>query len=266
MINWVVQKNLTKPAIVEKIKSALYKRDESWEEIEVIPFSTKLPDIKNPLAFPVVYGSTTLMLNAFDHDLLKKGVFFDPFKFNMAHYVQKWGSRVLNCNGTLIPLGKVNDLQHSSNEKLFIRPNDDGKDFNGKVDTFEALIEWSTSICKLKLPDFNAYTEVWISKPKTILKEWRLFIVDDSVVSTSRYMLNGELNISTHDVPSQMLNFANECIQTYRLADVYVMDIAELEEGYKLIECNCFNGTGFYSHDIEKIVFSINSWIRNNHL
>jgi len=47
------------------------------------------------------------------------------------------------------------------------------------------------------------------------------------------------------------------------LEEVYVMDIALMEEGYKLIECNCFNGTGFYDHDIEKIIESINEFVRS---
>lgn len=39
------------------------------------------------------------------------------------------------------------------------------------------------------------------------------------------------------------------------------MDIAKSNKEYKIIECNCFNGTGFYKHEIEKIVHAINELI-----
>ena len=35
MINWILQKNLTKPEILERIKSALNQVDENWEEVEI---------------------------------------------------------------------------------------------------------------------------------------------------------------------------------------------------------------------------------------
>ena len=59
-----------------------------------------------------------------------------------------------------------------------------------------------------------------------------------------------------------MIEFAQERIAEYRIEDVYVMDIAETENEYKLIECNCFNGTGFYKHNVEKIIQSVNNFVR----
>ena len=47
MINWILQKNLTKPEILERIKSVLNGKDEIWEEVEVIPFSNEIPEIEN---------------------------------------------------------------------------------------------------------------------------------------------------------------------------------------------------------------------------
>ena len=75
-------------------------------------------------------------------------------------------------------------------------------------------------------------------------------------------MKEGELDESNDDIPKKMLEFAKARISEYRIEDVYVMDIAQIGNGYKLIECNCFNGTGFYMHDIENIIQSINKLIR----
>ena len=42
MINWILQKNLTKPEVLKRIKSTLKREDEVWEEVEIIPFSNEL--------------------------------------------------------------------------------------------------------------------------------------------------------------------------------------------------------------------------------
>ena len=38
------------------------------------------------------------------------------------------------------------------------------------------------------------------------------------------------------------------------------MDIGETANIYKLIECNSFNGTGFYDHNIESVIQAINEF------
>ncbi|MFK7932460.1 MAG: ATP-grasp domain-containing protein [Saprospiraceae bacterium] len=262
MINWILQKNLTKPEILERIKSVLNGKDEIWEEVEVIPFSNEIPKIENEDSFKIIYGSTTFMLNAYENEELREGVFFEPTKFQMTNYVDKGKDKVLNFDGQLMNFGEIENLKSENGKEWFVRPNNDGKEFSGKVETFEELKNWSNKVCQLDLPELNRNTEIWISEPKEIKKEWRLFIVDNEIVSASRYMNNGELNESENDIPKPMLDFAKERIGEYKLEDVYVMDIAEIENEFKLIECNCFNGTGFYKHDVEKIIQSVNNFVK----
>jgi len=252
MINWILQINLTKPKVVEDIKSVLTASDESYEEITVIPFSTNPPKVNSTKAFNIVYGSSTLMLNAYKSGELRKGLFYDPERFTMQNYVKQWKDNLLNSNGQLIDLGEIRNLPSEPNQKWFIRPNDDEKGFSGKLLEFKQLNEWIAKMNELNSPEINNQRQAWISNPKTIDKEWRMFIVDDRIISSSRYMNNGQLDIDR--------------IDEYRLDDVYVMDIAEVKGKYKIIECNCFNGTGFYEHEISKIVTEINRFIRNKKL
>ena len=107
MINWVLQTNLTKPNVLEAIKSALTATDESYEEITVIPFSTNSPEVKSKDAINIVYGSSTLMLNAYKNSELRKGLFYDPDKFTMQNYVNQWSDNLLNSDGQLIELGEI---------------------------------------------------------------------------------------------------------------------------------------------------------------
>ncbi len=262
MINWVLQKNLTKPEILDAIKTALNKPDELWEEVKIVPFAESFPPIKNQKAYLIIYGSTTFMLNAFSDKRLNKGVFYNPETFQMKNYVERWNHHVLNASGRLLKFGNVPNILSPPSKKWFVRPNMDSKIFSGKVDTFKNLSSWSDQVCKLNLPNFNEATEIWISETQKIEKEWRLFIVDDQIVSSSRYMNNGQLEVDKKDNPLEMLTFARNRISEYRLNDVYVMDIAQIDNSFKIIECNCFNGTGFYKHDIAGIVTAINDFIR----
>lgn len=264
-INWIIQKNLVRSEVLEQMKNAIKKDGEYFEEVKIVPFSLDLPQILHNDMFNIVYGSTTFMLNAYENERWKTGVFFDHERFSMSHYVQVWGSNMLNFEGNLIRLDQIKEIKSKAETNWFLRPNYDGKEFAGFVDRFEKLIEWSERICSLKMSNFNSETLVWISKPHLIQKEWRLFVVDNKIVSAARYMVNGDLAISLNDLPFEMLEFANDRINEFRLHDVYVMDIALCENQYKMIECNCFNGTGFYQHDIEKIVFAINHFIRTRY-
>lgn len=46
--------------------------------------------------------------------------------------------------------------------------------------------------------------------------------------------------------------------------DIFVMDVALYEGGYRIVECNCFNDTGFYDHDILTIVKNVNQYLRKS--
>ena len=262
MINWILQRNLTKPDILKKIQDALSEEDETFETIEVIPFSNQLPPPKNTNSFNIIYGSTTFMINAFNDANYQQGVFYHPDKFQMSNYVRHWGTHILNHDGKLITLGKLHEVESDLDKKWFIRPNHDGKEFSGRVNTFEELVNWSKKIIDLHLPDLNETTEIWIAEPQLIEKEWRIFIVDDNIISSSRYMLHGELNESDSDIPNEMIDYVEKRIKEYHLDEVYVMDIAEVNQQFKIIECNCFNGTGFYKHNIEKVIQAVNDSVR----
>lgn len=44
------------------------------------------------------------------------------------------------------------------------------------------------------------------------------------------------------------------------IADVganFVMDIADTEKGFKIIECGCINCAGFYAADMQKLFISL---------
>ena len=160
------------------------------------------------------------MINASNDKTYARGLFFTQSTFQMQNYVNQWKQHVLNSDGKLINLGEIDQLEYDLNDSFLIRPNNEGKEFNGKINSFDNIVQWSKEISRLNTIELNAKTKVWISKVKSIEKEWRLFVVNDEIISTSRYMKNGQLNESKDDIPDEMINFAQERIWEYRLNDV----------------------------------------------
>lgn len=64
-VHWVIQNNLIKEELLQAFREVFQKHTMSYEEVTVIPFSDVLPSIRNPNDFCLFYGSTTLMLNAY---------------------------------------------------------------------------------------------------------------------------------------------------------------------------------------------------------
>ncbi len=263
-INWILQTNLIKPEIVDNIKIALSLDRIGFEEVITIPFSDELPIIKNPTLFNVFYGSTTLILNAYKDKRFSKGIFFDNNSFNIDNYLKYWGTKMLNCDSKLTTFPEFASESHPENSKWFLRPNEDDKSFSGTVMTFAEIKKMAIDLKDSNNPYLTTQTQISVSSPKIIEKEWRHFIVNKKVISSSRYMFNGQLNISTTDIPDELLNFIDKSCNEYVPHIIFVMDTAFCCGKFSIIECNCFNGTGFYNHDIVKIVRAVNSYLQKS--
>lgn len=260
MVKWIIQNNLIKENVLNLFRNAFRQHNIVYEEVIVIPFSAELPNFE-PVDQPVFYGSTTLMMNAY-HSKYSQGVFFEEEKFTVENYQKYWGNRMLNRQGQIWFFHEFIESAVDLQQEWFIRPNDDTKSFAGQVMSSEDIKEWYQKIVQMDSDVLNAHTMIFADTPKTIIKEWRNFIVNKKVVDTTRYMFGGELNISCTDVPSEMIEFVeNSCVE-YVPHDIFVMDIAQIPEGFFIVEANCFNGTGFYEHNIGKIVKSITNFLK----
>lgn len=259
---WILQTNFVKPAVVKAIQSALEMGGIGCQEVKIIPFSDDLPELDIQAdVFYVVYGSTTLILNAAKDERLRAGVFLDPKQFNTENYIRHWGKRMLNADGRIETLAGFANEAHDPASKWFVRPNEDDKAFSGAVMKFEEVKQFSKNLEDSNNPLLTQETLISVCLPKAIEKEWRHFIVDKKVVSSSRYMLYGELNISGEDIPEALIHFVEESCRIYAPHDIFVMDTALSGEDFRIIECNCFNGTGFYDHDITAIVREVNAFL-----
>lgn len=260
-INWIIQSNLIDNKTFEGLKKAVMADNASYQEVYIIPFSDGLDIQYNCDVINIFYGTTTLIMNASKVEEYRNGIFFDNCRFQMNKYLGEWKNRMLNCDGKVLSISEFVKETHSGNDEFFIRPNDDTKSFSGYVTNFADFKE-KTAWADGQNPYYRMDSLILVCKPKQIEKEWRNIIVKGKVVSSSRYSVYGKKSVDNKDIPDEMIQFAEDCCKIFTPHDVFVMDAALGKENYYIIECNCFNDSGFYDHDIGEIVKSINNYMR----
>ncbi len=253
MEQWIIQENLIKSELLEAFVSSFDRLHIPYQKVNMIPFSTDLPDFE-PSDCMVFYGATSLMM-AVENSEFSTHLFYDSIRFSTEYYSEIWQNAMLNSDVKILDINRLSTMstELNSNEEWFIRPNEDDKSFSGMVKTSGELLDWATDIVANPNVLLSGATKIALSGKKEILKEWRNYIVDGSIVESTRYLMDGMLSVSSEDVPEAMQDFIQEQIVKYAPNDVFVMDVAETSNGYKIIECNCFNGTGFYLYQNEEV-------------
>lgn len=248
-VTWIMQQNLvTEP---KKWTYALEALGSKWKPIEIIPFSGDVPDVEvdGPA---LVYGSTTLIRGSKKKNW-NPGTFFDPANFKSTLWNLRYGGFMLNYDGYATTL---KDLQENCPEDMFIRPNDDMKDFSGsridkaELNSFYERVSYGGYM-------FDTSLEVFVAPIKSIQKEWRCFIVDGRCVASSQYRLKHML-LKNPNVPIEVINFANEMATMWSPEKAFVMDICEDYDGnLRVLELNCFNASGVYECNVIEIVKAV---------
>lgn len=93
---------------------------------------------------------------------------------------------------------------------------------------------------------------VVVAEVQDIDAEWRLFMVGGEVVGGSMYRPSAD-----RALPPELIHFAERAAQNWTPAPVFVMDVARVNRSWKIVECNCFNGSRFYDADAAAIVNAV---------
>ena len=101
----------------------------------------------------------------------------------------------------------------------------------------------------------NIDFDVIFSKVKTISGEFRLVVVDKSIVSLCSYGKEHHLDKDHASV------FAKTMIDIFNPSDIYVIDIGMVDNSWKVIEYNVFNSADMYDGNIINIVTSIEQFV-----
>lgn len=263
-IRWVIQNNLINENDLKEIQNSCKDMNVEFEEILVIPFSSEMPEFTKDDKTNIYYGSTTLMYNIYNQMNKPAGLFFDDKTFSMENYINIWKSYMLNSDAKITTFKEFSKENHEADSLWFIRPDADDKSFNGDVRTYKEIIDWSNTFTVFDNVILTEDTKIVVGPPYNIKKEWRNYIVDGKVVSSSLYRQDFRLKKSRENIPQDMIDFVEARCKEYQPHKIFAMDIALCGDEYFIIECGCLNSVGFYAADISKIVKSVSEYVAEN--
>lgn len=254
-MKFVIQCNMLKESQLLAIKEAVEGLPHQF--VGLIPFSREIT-CDSPIEglSYIPYGSTSFVETAYE--LRWRGLSFDPVRFTCD---MACANRDDMLNSDWVRLGAEHMVEHlKTRDKasdIFMRPNHDLKQFSGAVYTAEEAIDFlNDAIACASSGSYKIDKDflIMVSKPKNILVEWRWFIIDGKVIDGSMYRRKGQLNkVHVNDIIlyDEAQDFADKWLPHPNC----VMDIALLEDNKKkIVEFNCINGSGFYDHDIKKVM------------
>ena len=256
-VRWVVQSNLLSENDIELIKDACDQLDIEFFPVKVIPFSTEIPYIPIDKKFNIYYGSTLFIDNVNQKLNNPKGIFYSSEEFTMSNYINKWGNHLLSSEAQITNFNELCAKEYDVTSEWFIRPNADDKSFAGIIMDFQSIKDWKNKFQQFDSVELNEKTEILVGPAYHIKKEWRNFIVDKKIISSSLYRKDHKLYISSTDIPNEMLQFVLARCEEYTPNSIFVMDIGLCGDNYYIIECGCMNSAGFYLANVNSIVKAV---------
>lgn len=194
---------------------------------------------------PIIIGGDDFIEKANKNPPLKDGIFLCDSFFRVDSYVNLFGDKYLNSDTKYISAKEAVSKKITG---FFARPLYDNKCFDGGIIGSDSKTKEIFKRCK----SCQHYEEkcICISSMKRITAEWRTVIISGKISAICRYLpkRDGE-NIS-----AALIEFCNKCISKAPDLAAWVMDIAESNGNYYVLECNVFNASNFYSCNRHKIV------------
>lgn len=251
---WIIQENLYKEEAFLDLIKALDDFECQYKIVKVVPFSHDLIPEPNIEGHIVVMGATT-MIGIAQERKWKPGAFYNK-NFDHQIWLKNLGTELLNYEAEVCTFKDINPKYNP----FFIRPSEDRKVFSGQVIDKANFDIWRRSTEQVAYSGYTTLTPdtlVVVSPLKAIHAEWRFFVVDEKIVTGSLYK-RGDRVISLPLIHNEdAIIYAQKMVDLWQPDRAFVIDVASTDDGYKVIEYNCLNSSGFYRSDVSKIVMAI---------
>lgn len=269
-MQWIIQENMYREKGYQTLIDTLVRFEVPIIKVKVVPIIDKLipddfdthayygdySDIEEPFVddtqLAMVCGTISLA-NVGKKRGWVPGSFLND-NFDYSRWRSNYGSNLLNYDSVAGTLETIT----SPWGEFFIRPAGDSKAFTGTTMTVEEFDKWRQDLLEIRndLWILNAETEIVISPLKQIYSEYRCFVVDGEIITTSRYKM-GSVVVYRDDITPELKAFAQRMVDLWQPARAFVIDVAETSEGFKIVEINNFNSAGFYACNVGRIVEAI---------
>ena len=256
-MHYIIQKNVFKEENYNKIFTALDRLGLSYEIVDCLPFLEDYEFISDRKdIFP--FGSVKMARLSAKNNWVPGSFYGGNHDFTI--YSKEYGINLLNSGSIICEFGDKTIWDNGFirlNMMLFIRPCKDSKVFTGKLFTqtkWEDFVQESLTNGHTTSLDSNTLIQVAI--PKKIYKEARVWVIGGKIITSSYYFFHGNIDYE-ENVEPEGLEFAQKMIDLYQPAEAFVIDICLCELGWKIVEINCINCSGFYKGDLQKILIGL---------
>jgi hypothetical protein len=248
-MHWVIQKTIFKPINYQALTESLTRNNVPFITVSIPPGTLNLnPDLAGLNNNNVYVCGAIKMAKIAEQKNWYPGSFLNA-NYNFSIWLRELKDELLNADCLI---GTLLDLDVSNLEKFFIRPTEDNKAFDGMIIERELFLSWRKSESKKEIQTLN----VIVSSPKKIYSEYRFFIVEYRIVTASLYKVQDNPLLSSH-VPKNIVRYVESIIDRWLPSSSVVIDVAVTDDGFKIIEFNNINSSGFYAIDIDKYVCAI---------
>ncbi len=85
------------------------------------------------------------------------------------------------------------------------------------------------------------------------MKEHRFWVVNGNIATASTYKIGSRV-IYKEVIDDYLFNYVYDKIQIYQPHNSFCIDIAETQNGLKIVEIGTINSCGFYAADLQKLI------------
>lgn len=239
------------------LKHVLVKTGTPHSEHKVVPFVGEIiPDI-SPEGPVVCFGSYSLRRVAKAKNWAP-GV-WDLERHTYERCIQMWGREMLNFDSILTTIAGI-PMYVKDNEEWFARPDGDNKNFAGGVKSSNDLYEILRCVKNLEPGEawygMSLDMPIILSRVREIYSEYRNWIVDGEVVTSSQYKQGAKV-IYRDDVDEEVKSYVRRMVDIWQPERAFVIDVAKTADGMKIVEINTLNAAGFYAADTYRLFEAI---------
>lgn len=259
-MHWILQENLFKETEWENLVGTLERFGIPYSVHKVIPFIGELVPTAEPKHPKVVCFGSYSMRHSAKANRWSPGVYdLEPFDFRQQ--LAAWGKHMLNHDSVVCRFEdvKFDEYYNETDSTVFMRPIHDSKVFPGKCMWPSEFYEWQRKVCVLEEDYGDSLTKdtlVQWCKPKKIYTEIRFWVAGGKIVTASVYKQGPQVFYLEHP-RSAYWDFVEARIAEWQPHRAFVIDIADTEDGLRIVEINTINSAGFYAADVQKLVMAL---------
>jgi hypothetical protein len=183
------------------------------------------------------------------------GAWCDAEKLDCSTYFAYFGKYLLNQHYAIMP--GVEAIRQSDwlfsvfggGEEVFARPAGCHKLFVGRCVPRESFAS------ALSPARYDPATQVVIAAPREIGREWRLVVVEDSVIAASQYAEDRAKSVAA-GCPDEVRDFVAGMLKavSWRPDPIFMMDVCESDGRLWLVELNGFSCSWLYQCALPEVV------------